>query len=99
MKLDHQNAKMLYEGLKVLGFSGPEPQTNMTWVNAQPLNLTWESIIEKFDSIQVSTSERILIEGEGNVARIVVHFQTPSEGVKLLLDYLKKSLQLLGKQV
>lgn len=95
MKEDHENTHHLWKGLLELGFEVPEPQTNMVFADSTSLNFTFEKIIEEMDKIQKDSNEKILIEGEGHSARIVLHLQTPLYSVDKLLALLKQALENL----
>jgi len=93
MKLDHENAKLLHTGLIELGFESDEPQTNMVFINSKKLGLTIDKIVEEVKNKQVSldpSSPRVLIEGSGYDARLVVHLQTPTPAIQSLLHLLKE---------
>jgi len=93
MKLDHENAKLLYTGLLELGFESDEPQTNMVYINSKKLGLTIDTIVEGVKNKQVgldSSSPRVLIEGSGYDARLVVHLQTPIAAIQSLIHLLKE---------
>jgi len=92
MKVDHENAKILRSGLVKLGFEADEPQTNMVYANSKKLNITFEHIIEEIEK-RNTKEEKVLIEGGPYEARIVVHHQTPKEGIEKLLSILESILK------
>lgn len=96
MKKDHENAKILHKGLIELGFEAKVPQTNMVWANSTKLGVRFEDITQKLNDLQKTTQEnefKVLIEGEGFSARLVVHFQISLEGIQLLLKLLGTAIQ------
>jgi threonine aldolase len=92
MQEDHDNAKALQKGLVLIGFEVVEPQTNMVYADSKKLNLDWETIIERIATLE-DGGEKVLIEGSGYEARIVLHLQTPLEAVQRLLHVLEKVVQ------
>jgi threonine aldolase len=58
MKEDHENAQLLYEGLVKLGFKVQNPQTNMLFPNSKPLNLSFNTIIEKINQMNEKEEEK-----------------------------------------
>jgi len=90
MKTDHENTKILYQGLIKLGFEATVPETNMIFVNTSKLNMTIEDIIAQINEINKGEEDRVLIEGAVYGMRLVVHFQTPLEGVQKLLQVLER---------
>jgi len=90
MKQDHENAKILQKGLLELGFEADQPQTNMVYGNSKKLGISWEKIIEDLEKKQQGDQEKVLVEGTGYEARIVIHLQTPKEGIEKLLYLLKE---------
>jgi len=97
MKVDHENTRDLYAKLIPLGFEINEPETNIIYLNSSKLNLTFEDIIPRMSQVQQPEEPLVLIEGEGYVCRIIVHFQTPSEAIQLLVKTLEKVIQSFKK--
>jgi len=96
MKQVHNDTKILYRGLIELGFEGLEPQTNMVFANCKKLSLNWQSIVAFIEKEQIEEKEsKVVLEGTGHSARFVLHLQTDSEGVKRLLELLKKAITAL----
>ena len=97
MIVDHQNAFYFYENALKIGFTTASvPQTNMVWLNCSNFNTNWQSIIKNINKIQdenkTEKSERIYLEGEGLICRIVFHLQIPKLGADKLLGLLKQSV-------
>jgi len=100
MKEDHENTLLLYQGLISLGFEAQIPHTNILFVDSRKLGIKWEEILKLIEITQKSSTERVLIEGEKYVARLVVHLQTPKEGIEKLISLMKLVLkQLLNQTV
>ncbi|KAJ3273891.1 Threonine aldolase [Blyttiomyces sp. JEL0837] len=85
LKNDHENAKLLAEGLVKLGFPlTRKVETNMVWVDTTPHGISG-------DQLQVELAKHgIKVFGGGvGESRWVLHHQTPREGVEKLLSVLQ----------
>lgn len=89
MKEDHENAQLLYEGLVKLGFKVQNPQTNMLFPNSKPLNLSFNTIIEKINQMNEKEEEKIFLEGDHYEARLVIHHQISKNAIEKLLKRLQ----------
>jgi threonine aldolase len=88
MKVDHENAKLLAEGLTSLGFKLTRPvHTNMVWVDPAPLNIS-------LDELQAELAKHgFKIFGGGiEECRWVLHHQVPREAVEKLIASTKAIL-------
>lgn len=95
MAATHEDAKRLWRGLTELGFAAREPQTNTLWVKCNGLEVdgqkaTWDLLVPKVN--EPTEGGTVRIEGEGEEARFVVHFQTPTAAIDLVVARLKSAL-------
>jgi len=60
----------------------------MLFANTKKLDITYETIIQELEKRQKPGEKKVLIEGAKYDARIVLHLQTPKEGVLRLLQLL-----------
>eukprot|EP01114_Cavostelium_apophysatum_P017345 TRINITY_DN5136_c0_g1_i1.p1 TRINITY_DN5136_c0_g1~~TRINITY_DN5136_c0_g1_i1.p1 ORF type:complete len:394 (-),score=77.90 TRINITY_DN5136_c0_g1_i1:4-1116(-) len=93
MKVDHENTKVLHDGLVKLGFDVTTPETNMVFVNSEKLGVTFERITEAIAKLNTQSEPKILIDGSKFDSRLVVHFQTPLEAIQKLLQVLETALK------
>lgn len=93
MKHVHEVTKELHKVLVSLGFEADEPETNMIFISSEKLQLPFEKIIEEMTKRQEGKDVKVIFEGEGTEARIVVHHQTPLESVTAVKDLLTPILK------
>jgi len=98
MKEDHTNTRILYEKLIALGFELPAPQTNMLFPDSTKLRLTFDEIIPEMNLHQSTEEEKVIMEGSGYRARLVIHLQTPKEAIDKIGQLLHKSIASLQQK-
>ncbi|KAI8915067.1 pyridoxal phosphate-dependent transferase [Entophlyctis helioformis] len=81
MKTDHANASFLADSLVGLGFALARPtETNMVWVDGQPLGLTAQDVANVLSEVGVK-----MFGGEDTVMRWVIHHQVSRSDVERIV--------------
>ncbi len=95
MKLDHDNARMLAQGMVALGFKLSIPhETNMVWIDSSNLQVSVPSqdgsmVIRDLhmDDLKLFVEPRGICMSGGQVTsgRLVIHHQIDREGINFFL--------------